>query len=163
GGGSHRGRLQIVLIVQVHVYVKRVLLVPIAALEASGDNGDGHLVLHALVESGAPNDVGDLVGARGDDQGSGVDFGQSADGRRGDIDDNAPCAGDLGLQQGAGDGGHGGLLGLVLAAGAAHAHVGVAGVLHNRLYILEVQVDNAGQLNQVGDGLHALAQHVVGH
>ena len=103
------------------------------------------------------------MGALGDNLGSGVDFVQSDVGGRGDIDDNASRAGNLGLQQGAGDGGHGGLLGLVLAAGVAHAHVGVAGVLHNRLYILEVQVDNAGQLNQVGDGLHALAQHVIGH
>ena len=44
----------------------------------------------------------------------------------------------------------------------AYAHVGVARVLHNGLHVLEVQVDDTGQLDQVGDGLHALAQHVVG-
>src|SRR5699024_4202130 len=152
------------VVVQVHIQGNGGLfgLLPVHAVEAGGDDGDGHLVLHVLVESGAPDEVGVLVSALGDDLGSGVDLVQSDVRGGGDVDDNALGAGDLGLQQGAGHGGQGGLLGLILAAGVAHAHVGVARVLHNGLHVLEVQVDDTGQLDQVGDGLHALAQHVVG-
>ncbi len=80
----------------------------------------------------------------------------------GDVDEHALGAVDGGLQQGAGNGHLGGLLGLALAGGAAHAHVGHAGVLHDGGHVGKVQVDEAGVPDQVGDGLHRLAQHVVG-
>ena len=38
-----------------------------------------------------------------------------------------------------------------------------AGVLHDRAHVGEVEVDQAGDRDQVGDALHALAQDVVGH
>ncbi len=41
--------------------------------------------------------------------------------------------------------------------------MGVARVLHDGLHVLKVQVHYAGQLDKVGDALHALAQHVVRH
>ena len=41
--------------------------------------------------------------------------------------------------------------------------MGVAGVLHDGRHIGEVQVDQAGQLDQIGNALHALAQHIVCH
>ena len=41
--------------------------------------------------------------------------------------------------------------------------MGHAGVLHNGGHVGEVQVDKASVLDQVGDGLHGLLQHVVGH
>ncbi|CAN4034292.1 DUF2262 domain-containing protein, partial [Dysosmobacter welbionis] len=79
----------------------------------------------------------------------------------GDIDEHALGPLDGGLQQGAGNGHLGGLLGLALAGGPTHAHVGHAGVLHDGGDVREVQVDEAGIPDQVGDGLHRLAQHVV--
>ena len=79
----------------------------------------------------------------------------------GDVDQHAPCAVDRGLQQGGGNGHLGGLLGLALAGRAAHAHVGQTCVLHNGGHVREVQVDEPGVADQVGDGLHRLTQHVV--
>ena len=80
----------------------------------------------------------------------------------GDVDEHALGAVDGGVQQGGGDGHLGGLLGLALAGGPAHAHVGIAGILHHGGHIGEVQIDKAGVPDQIGDGLHRLAQHVVG-
>ena len=74
----------------------------------------------------------------------------------GDVDQHAPGASDAGLQQGAGNGHAGGLLGLALAGGAAHAHVSQARVFHDGGDVGEVQVDEAGVPDQIGDGLHRL-------
>ncbi len=43
-------------------------------LKARGDHCDRHFIFHVLVEGGAPNDVGVLVGTLGDDLRSGVDL-----------------------------------------------------------------------------------------
>ena len=80
----------------------------------------------------------------------------------GDVDEHAPGSVDGSLQQGAGNGHLGGRLRLVLAGGAAHAHVGPARVLHHGGHVGEVQVDESGVLNEVRDGLHGLLQHVIG-
>ena len=45
----------------------------------------------------------------------------------------------------------------------ADAHQGRAGVAHDRADVGEVEVDDAGHGDQVGDALHALAKDVVGH
>ena len=50
----------------------------------------------------------------------------------------------------------------VLAAGLADAHQRRAGVGHDRADVGEVEVDEAGDRDQVGDALDALAQDVVG-
>ena len=50
---------------------------------------------------------------------------------------------------------------LFLPAGAAHAHVGPAGVLHDSGHVSKVQVDESGILDQVRDGLDGLLKHVV--
>ena len=44
----------------------------------------------------------------------------------------------------------------------ADAHQRRAGVAHDRAHVGEVEVDQAGHRDQVGDALHALAQDVVG-
>ena len=94
--------------------------------------------------------------------GSGLDILQ-ADVRAGsDVDDDAACAGDAGLQQRAGDGSLGGVLGLAGALGDADTHVGEAGVLHDGADVREVQVDEGRNVDQAGDALNALTQHVVG-
>ena len=45
----------------------------------------------------------------------------------------------------------------------ADAHERRAGVAHDRPHVGEVEVDEAGHGDQVGDALHALAEDVVGH
>ena len=52
--------------------------------------------------------------------------------------------------------------GAVLGACRADAHQRRAGVAHDRAHVREVEVDQARHRDQVGDALHALAQHVVG-
>ena len=79
----------------------------------------------------------------------------------GDIDEHAARTVDGGLEQRAGDGHAGGLLGLALACRAAHAHVRHAGVLHDGGDIGKVEVDEAGVADEVGNGLHRLTQHIV--
>ena len=79
----------------------------------------------------------------------------------GDVDQHAPRAVDGRFQQGGGDGHARRFLGLALAGGAADAHVGKTGVLHDGRHVRKVQVDEPGVADQVGDGLHRLAQHVV--
>ena len=49
-----------------------------------------------------------------------------------------------------------------VAGREADAHERVAGVLHDRAHVGEVEVDQAGHRDQVADALDALAQHVVG-
>ena len=50
----------------------------------------------------------------------------------------------------------------LLAGRHADPEQRLAGVAHDRAHVREVEVDQAGQRDQVGDALHALAQHVVG-
>ena len=56
----------------------------------------------------------------------------------------------------------GGVLGLAGALGNADAHVGKAGVLHDGADVREVQVDEGRNVDQAGDALNALAQHIIG-
>ena len=79
----------------------------------------------------------------------------------GDVDEHALGAIDGSLQQRGGDGQLGRFLGLVLACGTAYAHVGKTGILHDGGHISEVQVDDAHLLDQVGDRLHRLTEHVI--
>ena len=69
---------------------------------------------------------------------------------------------DAGLEQRARDGHLGGRDRAVLTAGRADAHQCRARVGHDRLHIGEVEVDQAGRGDQVGDAGDALQQHLVG-
>src|SRR5450759_4171104 len=53
-------------------------------------------------------------------------------------------------------------LGAVLAAGHADAEERGAGVLHDGAHVGEVEVDQTGDRDEVGDALHAVAEDVVG-
>ena len=48
------------------------------------------------------------------------------------------------------------------AAGRGRAHHRIAHASHDRLYVREVTIDDAGNGDDVGDSLHALAQDVIG-
>ena len=50
-----------------------------------------------------------------------------------------------------------------VAGGVADAHEGRAGGLHDRAHVREVEIDQAGHGDEVGDPLYALAQDVVRH
>jgi hypothetical protein len=66
------------------------------------------------------------------------------------------------LEQRRGDRRLGGLGRARLAAGRADAHERGPGVGHDRAHVGEVEVDQAGDGDEVRDALHALAQDVVG-
>ena len=88
------------------------------------------------------------MSALGDEASSGLDILQADIGAGGDVDDHAVCTGNAGLQQRRGDRSLGGVLCLACTLGAAHAHVGVTGILHNGAHIGEVQVDEGGHIDQ---------------
>ena len=66
------------------------------------------------------------------------------------------------LQQGAGDGTHGGVRGAVRAGGYRGAHDSVALAAHDGFHVGKVAVDNAGHGDDVRDALYGLAKNVVG-
>ena len=130
--------------------------------KAGGDDGHADLVLQLVVEGGAEDDERVGMGGLLDQVGRRLHFLQTDVHGAGDIDQHALGAIDGGLQQGAGDGHLGGLLGLVLAGSPAHTHVGHPRILHDGGDVGKVQVDEAGVLDEVGDGLDRLTQHIVG-
>src|SRR4029079_6325067 len=79
----------------------------------------------------------------------------------GDVEQDALRAGDVDLEERAGDGLPRGLDGPVLARRAADAHQRRPRVLHDRAHVGEVEVDQARHRDDVADALHALAQDVI--
>src|SRR5699024_10123026 len=118
-------------------------------LEPGGNDGNPDLVLQGIVEGRAEDDERVGVGGLLHQVGGGLHLLQADVHGAGDVDQHALGAVDRGLQQRAGNGHLGGLLGLVLAGGPAHAHVGHARVLHDGGDVGKVQVDEAGILDQV--------------
>jgi hypothetical protein len=51
----------------------------------------------------------------------------------------------------------------VLAGALPNGHHGGPGHLHQRADVGEVHVDEARLVDELGDALHALAQHFIGH
>ena len=132
------------------------------AVEAGGDHRHAHLVAERRVDHGAEDDVAVAVGGAGDDLGRLVDLEQAEVAAAGDVEQDAAGALDARLEQRRADRRPRRLDGAVLAAGHADAHERRAGVLHDGAHVGEVEVDEAGHRDEVGDALHALAQHVVG-
>ena len=79
-----------------------------------------------------------------------------------DVEQHAAGALDADVEQRAGDRGAGGIGGAVLAAAAADRQQRRAGLAHDPAHVGEVEVDDAGQRDDLGDALDALAQDVVG-
>ncbi len=79
-----------------------------------------------------------------------------------DVEEDALGALDRYIQQRAGQGFLGGVDGPVLPGPLADGHPGRAGVLHDGLDVGEVQVDHAGDGDDLGDGLHAVPEDVIG-
>src|ERR1700704_51720 len=123
------------------------------AAETGGDDGDLDLALHGVVADDAEDDVGARVGRRADDLGRLLDL----------LQGDALAAVDRRLEQRAGNGLLRGVLGPGVAGAVADAHQRLTGVLHDRLDVGEVEVDDARLGDEVGDALDALAEDVVRH
>ncbi len=91
-----------------------------------------------------------------------VDLEQAEVAPAGDVEQDAGRAVDGLLEQRRGDRGLRGVGAAALAGAGADAHHRGAGVGHDRAHVGEVEVDQAGDRDQVGDPLDALAQDVVG-
>src|SRR5206468_1136304 len=79
----------------------------------------------------------------------------------GDVHEDTARALDARFQERAGDGQFRGGDGAVVAAADTDPHDRRPGVGHDRLHVVEVDVDQAGDGDDVGDALNALAQGVV--
>src|SRR6266851_437018 len=133
------------------------------AAEPGGDDRDLDLALHGVVTDDAEDDVGAGVSRRAHDLGRLLHLLQGYVLAGGDVEQDALGAVDRRFQQRAGDGLLGGVLGARVAGPVTDAHERLAGVLHDRLHVGEVEVDDARLRNEVGDALDALAEHVVRH
>ena len=76
--------------------------------------------------------------------------------------EHAVGAVDRGFQQRRGDGALDGAQRAILAGGRTDTHEGRTGVLHDRLDVVEVHVDEAGGGDQFGDALDTREEHLVG-
>ena len=83
-------------------------------------------------------------------------------GAAGDIEEDAAGAVDGDVQQLAGDGHFGGEAGAVFAVGVTDRHQRGAAFGHDRAHVGKVEVDQAGDGDQFGDALDALAQDIIG-
>src|SRR5437764_1887840 len=141
---------------------RRAVDAPRPGAEAGRDHGDLDFALHAVVVDDAEDDVGVGVGRRLHDLGRLLALVERDVAPRGDVEEDPLGAVDRGFQQRAGDRLFGRVLGAVVTGPEADAHQRLAGVLHHCFDVGEVEIDGARADDQVGDALHALAQHVVG-
>src|SRR5450759_4977319 len=83
--------------------------------------------------------------------------------RAGDVEQDPLRAGDVDLEERACNRLLGSLEGAALAGRPADSHQGRAGVVHDRLHVGEVEVDQAWNRDDVADPLDTLPEHVVHH
>jgi len=132
-------------------------------LEPSGDHRDADLVAHVLVDHRAEDQVDIRVRRLLDDGGGLVDLEQAHARSASHVEQDAARAVDGDVEQAAADRFLGGVAGAIFARSAAHSHQCGPALGHDGAHVSEVQVDQAGHGDQLGDALNTLAQHVVGH
>ena len=115
-----------------------------------------------LVDRRAEDDVRVVTRPLADDLGRLVHLVEREVVAAGDREQDALGADDVGVDERRAQRALDGLHGAVVAGRVADAHERVAGVLHDRAHVGEVEVDQAGHRDQVADALDALAEHVVG-
>jgi hypothetical protein len=132
------------------------------AVEAGGDDGHLDLVLHGGVEGDAEDHLGVVVGAVLDDPVRLVDLGEGEALASGEVDEDllGPVDGHP-LEERATDGHLGGVHGAVAPRGAAHAHERQALVGEHPAGVGEVDVDEARDQDEVGDGLDRVQEHLI--
>lgn len=81
----------------------------------------------------------------------------------GHVHDHAPCAFDGGFEQRAGDRLFRSVLRLFPAFRLADAHMGGTRILHYGGNVCKVEIDEARELDQLGNGLDPLAEDIVRH
>ncbi|MCW0417067.1 hypothetical protein NB689_002821 [Xanthomonas sacchari] len=132
-------------------------------VQAGGDHGHAHFVLHVRIQHGADHHGGVLGGEAFDGAADLVELGHGEVRAGGDVDQDAVGAGQVDVvQQRVLDRRFGGGLRAVVAAGRAGAHHRQAHFRHHGAHVGEVDVDQARTHDQVGDALHRALQHVVG-
>ena len=131
--------------------------------EPGRDHRDADLVRDGVVDDRTEDHVRALVRRGRDHLSRLVHLEQPQLGRSGDVDEDAGRTLDRRLQQRRRHRDPGRLLGAVLALRDPDAHQRRTGVAHDRPHVGEVEVDEAGHGDQVGDALDALAEDVVGH
>mmetsp|Transcript_3116 Transcript_3116/g.10260 ORF Transcript_3116/g.10260 Transcript_3116/m.10260 type:complete len:375 (+) Transcript_3116:287-1411(+) len=119
----------------------------------------GHGVVHERPEDDVGVGVHDLV----DGLGRLVDLLESHVGRAGHREDHAARLAEREVEEGRGYGRQGRVLRAGLALARADAQEGGARVLHHRVHVGKVHVDQAGLEDDVRDAHDALAQDVVRH
>ena len=132
-----------------------VLTVDVGVGEARSDDGDTHLIAQGLVDNGTEDDVGLGVDGVGDNVGGVADLLDAQVLGTGDGKQHARGAIDGALEQRAGDGLLGSIDGTGVPRRGTDTHHGGTGLLHDGLNIGEVQVDDTGDGDEVGDALGA--------
>ena len=132
------------------------------AAEAGGDHRHTHLVAHRLVDDSTEDHVRVRVGVPGDDLRRLVHLEQPDIGTARDVEENPGRTVERRLEERRGDGRVGRVCGARVARRGSDSHQRRAGVAHDRADVGEVEVDEPGHGDQVGDALHPLAQDVVG-
>ena len=131
-------------------------------VEAGGDDRYPHLVAQGAVDHVSDDDVGLGVDSLAHEVGGLVHLEQAQVGTALEEEQHTVCAVDRGLQQRRGDG----LLGrrdrTPLAGGRANTHESAAGTLHDGLDVVEVDVDETGGGDELGDALDTLKKNLVG-
>src|SRR5262245_28216242 len=140
------------------------LLVSLMAFEAGSDDGALHFILHAFIRHHAGDDIGFGVGGVVNDPHRLVEFEERQVAASGDVYQNAFGAVDRSLfEERAGDRALRRVHGAVFADRVPGTHQRKTHALHDRADVGEIDVDKAGDGDQVGDALNRLAQDVVGH
>ena len=131
-------------------------------VEPGRDHGDAHLVAERVVDDGAEDDVGFRMRGVLHQRGRLVDLEQPEIAAAGHRHEHALGALHRRLEQRRVDRDLGGLERPAVAACRTDAHQRRARARHDALDVGEVDVDQAGRGDQVGDALHAVEQHLVG-
>ena len=119
-------------------------------------------IAQAFVHHGPEDYVGFGIGGGIDYLGDLIDLVEGQVGTTADVQQDAAGTFDGGLQKRGVDGRLGGLLSPLFSAGASDAHVGRARPRHDGADVGQVEVDEAGDRDQIAYPLDTLAQHVVG-
>ena len=94
-------------------------------------------------------------------RGSSLDFFEAYVGSGGDVDKDAGSTGDGCFEKRAGHGSLSRNLSLVSARAFANAHVSIACIAHNGRNIRKVKVYKTGDIDKVGNALHAVTENIV--
>ena len=130
-------------------------------LKAGCDDSDHHLIVEGVIEGNTEDEVDVRMRTGTDHIGSQVDLVQTDIRWSGNIEDDALCTVDRGLEQWRGDRSLGSDFCLVLAAGTSNTHVSRTCAAHDLADVLKVKVNQTWSIDQVGDALYAVFEDVI--